>query len=232
MAQESKGLLPEIVEVRVTQDRPSAWFRGMEAVLSSSTALAASPSPEGARVRPAPRLSLVLRLAAWLSRRRYGRVLAIIPYVYGWLPGLVLPHAGLVRLATRTLPLAPRLRRLVTVHVSNVNGCSFCGDLDAAFAVEQGETPELLAALPRFRESSLFSEREKAALAWAEEVARSRGTEAEALAPVRAHFGDREIVALSWLAAFTTYLNTLAKSLGLSSQGICAIVVARRTPGA
>ena len=180
-----------------------------------------------ARIQPAPRLPLALRLAAWLSRRQYGRVLAIIPYVYAWLPGLVLPHAGLVRLASRGLPLAPRLRRLVEVHVSKLNGCSFCGDMHSAIAVEEGDAPSLLAALAEFRTSDLFTPREKAALAWVEEIARSRGAQAETLPALRAHFGDREIVALSWLASFMTYLNTLAKSLGLASQGICDVVIAR-----
>ncbi|HEX3769934.1 MAG TPA: carboxymuconolactone decarboxylase family protein [Polyangiaceae bacterium] len=182
-------------------------------------------SGETARVRAAPRLPLLMRLAAWASRRRYGRVLVIIPYVYAWLPGLVLPHAGLLRLAGR-VPLAPRLRRLVQVHTSQVNGCSFCGDLDAALAIEQGESPALLAALPEFRTSALFTPAEKAALAWVEETARSRGALAETLPELRAHFGDREIVALAWLTSFTTYLNTLAKSLGLASQGLCEVVAA------
>jgi AhpD family alkylhydroperoxidase len=172
-------------------------------------------------------LPLVLRLAAWASRRRYGRVVAIITHVYGWLPGLLLPHTGFMRLA-RKLPLAPRLRRLVEVHVSNVNGCTFCGDLHAGLAVEEGEPPELLEALSSFRQSDRFTAKEKAALAWVEEVALTRGAQAEALPALRAHFGDHEVVALTWLATFITYLNTLAKALGLASQGICEVVVARR----
>jgi AhpD family alkylhydroperoxidase len=182
-------------------------------------------SPEAtARIPAAPSLPLMLRLAAWLSRRRYGRVLAIIPHLYAWLPGLVLPHAGLLRVAVRGLPIEGRLRRLVEVHVSNTNGCSFCSDMHAALAIEEGDASGLLAALPAFRESDLFSEREKAALSWVEEIARSRGAQAETFAALRAHFADREIVALSWLASFTTYLNTLAKSLGIGSQGLCEVV--------
>jgi AhpD family alkylhydroperoxidase len=186
-------------------------------------------SPEAtARIPPAPSLPLMLRLAAWLSRRRYGRVLAIIPHLYAWLPGLVLPHAGLLRLAMRGLPIEARLRRIVEVHVSNTNGCSFCSDMHAALAIEEGDASELLAVLPEFRQSDLFTEREKVALAWVEEVARSRGAQAETFPALRAHFADREIVALSWLASFTTYLNTLAKSLGIVSQGLCAVVLGRR----
>jgi AhpD family alkylhydroperoxidase/uncharacterized protein (TIGR03382 family) len=180
------------------------------------------------RIPPAPSLPLLLRLAAWLSRRRYGRVLAIIPRLYAWLPGLVLPHAGLLRLATCGLPIDARLRRMVEVHVSNTNGCSFCSDMHAALAIEEGAASAPLAALPAFRQSDLFTEREKAALAWAEEIACSRGSRAETFGALRAHFADREIVALSWLASFTTYLNTLAKSLGIGSQGLCEVVLGRR----
>jgi AhpD family alkylhydroperoxidase len=194
---------------------------------SPSPLLPSFSSGGAARVQPAARLPLVLRLAAWASRKRYGRVLSIIPYVYAWLPGLVLPHAGLLRLAGR-VPLPGRLRRLVTVHASRVNECGLCSDLEAAMAVEKGESPDVLAALSEYRTSELFSPAEKAALAWVEEIARSRGTQAETLPALRAHFGDREIVAIAWLTSFTTYLNTLAKSLGLSSQGICEVVIARR----
>lgn len=81
--------------------------------------------PAGApRFRAASPLPPLLRLAAWLSRRRYGKVLGIIPYVYGWLPALVFPHAALLRLAARRLPLSKRLRALVEVHVSRANGCT------------------------------------------------------------------------------------------------------------
>jgi AhpD family alkylhydroperoxidase len=155
-------------------------------------------------------------------------VLAIIPHLYAWLPGLVLPHAGLLRLAVRGLPIDGRLRRLVEVHVSNTNGCSFCSDMHAALAIEEGDDSALLAALPDFRQSALFTEREKAALAWVEEIACSRGARSETFAALRPHFADRETVALSWLASFTTYLNTLAKSLGIGSQGLCAVVLGRR----
>ena len=165
---------------------------------------------------------------AWLSRRRYGKVLGIIPYVYGWLPALVFPHAALLRLAARRLPLSKRLRALVEVHVSRANGCSFCTDVHAALAIESGVPAAVFAELDDARASGALDEREKAGLAWALEVARSGGAEGDALAEARRHFDDRALVALAWLASFMTSLNTLAKAVGLSSAGLCEVALRER----
>lgn len=182
------------------------------------------PAPEGSpRFPAASPLPLLLRLAAWLSRHRYGKVLGIIPYVYGWLPALVLPHAMLLHLAARRLPLSKRLRSLVEVHVSRANGCSFCTDVHAALAIEGGVPAAVFDELGDVRASTALDEREKAALAWALEAARPGASAEEALADARRHFDDRALVALAWLASFMTYLNTLAKAVGLSSAGLCEL---------
>jgi alkylhydroperoxidase family enzyme len=100
--------------------------------------------------------------------------------------------------------------------------------MHAALAIEEGEAPEVFDALRDVERSDRLDEQERAALAWVGEIARSGGAGEASLPELRRHFDDRQIVALSWLAAFITYLNVLAKSLGLSSQGICAVAIARR----
>jgi AhpD family alkylhydroperoxidase len=64
--------------------------------------------------------------------------------------------------------LEASLRELVAIRASQLNGCAFCLDFHAKRALAAGEPPERLVMLDAWRESTLFSPREKAALAWCE----------------------------------------------------------------
>ena len=64
--------------------------------------------------------------------------------------------------------LEPGLLELVRMRVSQINGCAFCLHLHASDARKAGEAEMRLYLLDAWRESSLYSARERAALAWAE----------------------------------------------------------------
>jgi AhpD family alkylhydroperoxidase len=64
--------------------------------------------------------------------------------------------------------LEPSLMELVKIRASQINGCAFCLHMHTAAARKQGETEERLYLLDAWRESPLYSERERAALAWTE----------------------------------------------------------------
>jgi len=64
----------------------------------------------------------------------------------------------------------PRLRELVRVRASQLNGCAYCIDMHTKDARAIGETEQRLYALPAFRETPFFTERERAALAFTEAV--------------------------------------------------------------
>jgi AhpD family alkylhydroperoxidase len=64
----------------------------------------------------------------------------------------------------------PRLVELVKIRCSQVNGCAFCVDLHVGRAVDLGESERRLLQLPTWRESGLFDDAERAALALAEAV--------------------------------------------------------------
>lgn len=174
--------------------------------------------------------SLVVRIAAFLSRRRYGRVLSVISCIYARMPRLLRPQLRMLRFAEKELSLEPRLRHLVSVLVSLENGCSFCGDLHGREATSSGVPLDVIRAVPRFETADVFSDRERAALAWALSVARTRRGDDGAFAELRQHFDERAILELTWLVAFTTYLNTLAVPLGLESDGLCSIALTPPRP--
>jgi AhpD family alkylhydroperoxidase len=66
--------------------------------------------------------------------------------------------------------IEPRLRALVELRVSQVNGCAYCVDLHSREARRAGEAQQRLDCLPVWRETPFFDDRERAALAWAESV--------------------------------------------------------------
>ena len=70
--------------------------------------------------------------------------------------------------------LEPELLDLVKVRVSQINGCGFCLDMHTKDARLDGETEQRLYLLNAWREAPMYSERERAALAWAEAVTKPR----------------------------------------------------------
>lgn len=102
-------------------------------------------------------------------------------------------------LAAREGALERPLKDLVRLRVSQINGCAYCVDLHVQEAREAGQTERRLATLVVWRESPLFSERERAALAWAEAltlIAADRVPEA-VWESVRPHFSEAELVELT-----------------------------------
>src|SRR5690349_15022858 len=87
--------------------------------------------------------------------------------------GFARAMAHLDRAATKELDAAgvdPLLRALVRVRASQLNGCAYCVDMHTQDARAAGETEQRLYALPAWRETPFFTNRERAALALTEDV--------------------------------------------------------------
>src|ERR1700729_2720012 len=77
------------------------------------------------------------------------------------------------RAATKELDRAdidPKLRELIRIRASQLNGCAYCIDMHTKDARAIGETEQRLYALPAWRETPYFTARERAALAFTESV--------------------------------------------------------------
>lgn len=97
--------------------------------------------------------------------------------------------------------LEESLMELVKIRASQINGCAFCLHMHTAAARKLGETEERLYLLDAWRESPLYSDRERAALAWTEAltlVAQTRAPD-DAYAAVQAQFSEQEQVLLTLL---------------------------------
>jgi AhpD family alkylhydroperoxidase len=92
----------------------------------------------------------------------------------------------------------PKLRELVRIRASQLNGCAYCVDMHTKDAKAIGETEQRIYALPVWPETPFFSARERAALAFTEEVTQLASTHVpdEAYQAVAAEYSPAEVGAL------------------------------------
>ena len=95
--------------------------------------------------------------------------------------------------------LEESLTHLVEIRASQINGCAFCLDMHTADARKRGETEQRLYLLDAWRDSPLYSDRERAALAWTEALTLLPGTRApdDVYEALKARFSEEEQVKLS-----------------------------------
>ena len=108
------------------------------------------------------------------------------------------------------------LRAVVEIRVSQINGCAYCVDLHSNEARELGVPQQRLDCLPVWQESGLFTDREMAALAWAESVTHiSIEPDIEGqLHRLLEHFTEIEAVDLTIIVSLMNSLNRMAISFG------------------
>jgi len=108
--------------------------------------------------------------------------------------------------------LEPALIELVLMRASQINGCAYCLDMHSKDALAAGETGQRLHVLPAWRETTLFSERERIALAWTEELTELSSPQAVSDAlyeQARQHFDDAALVDLILLIGVINSFNRL-----------------------
>jgi AhpD family alkylhydroperoxidase len=104
------------------------------------------------------------------------------------------------------------LMELVKMRASQINGCAYCLDMHSKDARAAGETEQRLYALPAWRETPFYSERERAALAYTEAVTQiaSNHITDELYGELKRHFNDKEIADLTYCIVVINGWNRLA----------------------
>ena len=110
--------------------------------------------------------------------------------------------------------LEPKLYHLIKVRASQINGCAFCIAMHTDEAIRDGNSSERLFLLDAWHESSVFSEKERAALEWVEEITLIAEGHAgqEAFAGLKRFFSEEEIAYLTLAAAMINTWNRIAIS--------------------
>jgi AhpD family alkylhydroperoxidase len=121
---------------------------------------------------------------------------------------------GALEAAVVASGLEKSLIELVKTRASQINGCAFCIHMHTKDARALGETEERLYLLNAWRESPLYTDRERAGLAWTESVTLVSQTQVpdDVYEQVRGSFSDEEIVKLTMLVATINAWNRIAIS--------------------
>lgn len=132
------------------------------------------------------------------------------------------PAIALMAKAKQAMPAVDtKMRALVELRVSQINGCAYCVDLHTMEARQAGETAQRLDCLTVWREVPFFTHAEKAALAWAEAVTTiaANGAPDDLYAALSDHFSEEQIVDLTLIIAQMNAWNRLAISFGHRPEG-------------
>jgi AhpD family alkylhydroperoxidase len=108
--------------------------------------------------------------------------------------------------------IEPRLRALVELRTSQINGCAYCVDMHSRQAREHGETQQRLDCLPVWRETTFYDDRERAALAWAESVTNvsQTGIPDDVYEEAKKQFSDKDLVDLTLVISVMNAWNRIA----------------------
>jgi len=169
---------------------------------------------------------LMMRLAFWFVRRQFGKVMTPMKVIYPRVPEMMKMAAEIGKFQRKGLTLEHSVHYLVATHISQINGCGFCMDIARAMAVREHIGMEKFNALSDYRTSSLFSPRERAAMAYVEEATRHKRVADATFAELRKHFDEREIVEITFVTAIENFYNIFNIALEIESDGLCAIAQA------
>jgi alkylhydroperoxidase family enzyme len=148
-------------------------------------------------------------------------------------------HHGGVLMATGALEMVvekrwrtvdPHIRWLVLQATSTAIGCSWCVDYGFYEGVQAGVDPRKVRDVPRWRDSDVYDERERAVLAYVESVnATPAMVSPDLVERLREHFTDEQVVELTGWVALENYRSRFNAGLGLTSEGFsdrCEVPVA------
>lgn len=120
--------------------------------------------------------------------------------------------ADAVRAVAADAGLDRRLAELINLRVSQINRCAFCLNVHTRAALRAGETEQRLGVLPAWRDTELFTPRERAALALAEATTSpaDAALQEDAYREARQALTDDEISAVVWIAITINAFNRVS----------------------
>jgi AhpD family alkylhydroperoxidase len=163
---------------------------------------------------------IIPKLASRYARRRFGRDVEPV--------GAAAHHSGVLVAAGLLETAAERGWRKVDPHLvllavqasSGAIGCSWCIDFGYYEAIQRGVDPQKVRDVPRWRDSKVYDDRERAVLEYAEAASATPAQVTEELMQrLHAHFSDEQIVELAAWVALENYRSRFNAGLGLRGQG-------------
>ncbi len=124
----------------------------------------------------------------------------------------------------KSSPLDPVLQSLITVRVSQINGCRFCIDINSAVLAKRTGSMNKVEALDQWQESELFDNKERLVLEYVEAITYTdRQVDDDLSRRLHEYFNEDEIVELTRLIAFQNLSSKFNSALDLPAQGFCRL---------
>jgi AhpD family alkylhydroperoxidase len=185
---------------------------------------------------PAGQAGLFVRLAYRFARREVRRLTGRAPEgmiepieMYAHAPGLLWGIGQLEQATAKLKRLDKRLRSLAVLKAATLTNCEYCIDIGSQLSRRDGLSDEELLALPRYRTSELFTDKEKLVLDYAVGMSRTPvDVPDELFDRLREHFDDRQLVELTHLIAIENMRGRFNLALGIGAAGfsegmVCAV---------
>lgn len=166
--------------------------------------------------------SLKLKLVYWFIKRTMGKVVTPVKVNAARFPeGLGLSQK--MAATSEKITIDSRLHHLLKTYVATINGCGFCIDIGKAYAQKNSVDPGIFDDLLRFEDSNQYSEAEKAALTYVDEVTRNKHVDDATFERLQQHFDEREIVQITMVNAIENFYNLMNAPLNIGSDELCEL---------
>lgn len=166
--------------------------------------------------------NLKVKLAYWLAKQQMGKVITPLKVLYARFPESLSLGKALVDMEDK-FTVGRKLQFLIQTYIATKNGCAFCMDMAQANLQDEDTGSEKLNELFKFEESIHFTKKEKAALAYADEVTSHKEVSDETFKRLKKYFSDREIVQITMINAIENFYNLINAPMNIGSDEFCQL---------
>lgn len=164
---------------------------------------------------------LMMRLAYFFTRKRFGRVLSPLKVHSARLPSAFGMFYSKVAELDKKLVLPAETVMLIREQVARTNVCLFCIDIGRWATIQASMNQAKFDALESYRTSPLFTEAERSALDYAAVLTKEKRVDPDAFARMSRFYSEREICEIVWLVASEHLYNMTNIGLNIHSDMLC-----------
>jgi alkylhydroperoxidase family enzyme len=167
---------------------------------------------------------LMLKFLYRFMRRQFGKPPGWLTVFGARMPLAYTSWMGKVYKLNKKLVLSPDTERLVRARVDSINMCTWCMDAGRWYTINhQPHNLPKLDAIDEYQVSSLFSDKERAALDFASELTEQKHVSPDTFDALSRHYSEREICEIVWIVSSNHLFNINNLGLGIGSDGLCEI---------
>lgn len=164
---------------------------------------------------------LMMKLAYFFTRKRFGRVLTPLKVHSARLPAAFGLFYSKVAALDKKLTLPAETVMLLREQVARTNVCLFCIDIGRWATIQASMNQAKFDALEHYQTSPLFTEAERAALDYATVLTKEKRIDPDAFGRMSRFYSEREICEIVWLVASEHLYNMTNVGLNIHSDMLC-----------